>query len=63
MSVHLSLGVTTLVAMMEAERSAASRQTPEAKEAAGIDAWLQPDMLLDETQARRVLCNSLHHPK
>ncbi len=62
MSVHLSLGVTTLVAMMEAERSVASGLAPKA-DTAGIDAWLQPDMLLDETQAGRVLCNSLHHPK
>ncbi len=58
MTVHLSLGVTTLVALMEAHRPATARMAPDAAEAARIDVWLQADMLPAETQANPVLCNA-----
>jgi hypothetical protein len=63
MLVHHSLGVGTLVALMEAHhpatlRPVTSRRVPDAEEAARIDAWLQSDMLPTDTEAGPVLCSA-----
>ncbi|MDR3535657.1 MAG: hypothetical protein P4L71_04075 [Acetobacteraceae bacterium] len=62
MPVHLSLGVTTLVAMMAADRAAARGLARNAEEAIHIDACLQTDMLPDEVEVGPVLCKAPHSP-
>jgi hypothetical protein len=62
MQVHLSLGVGTLVALMDADCPAASRVSPDAEEAARIDLWLQADMLPPETEAGPLLCSAPGRP-
>lgn len=62
MQIHLSLGVGTLVALMEAHRPAGCRPAPNAEEAARIDAWLQGDMLPGETEPAPGLGSEARRP-
>jgi hypothetical protein len=70
--VHLSLGVDTLVALMQAHRPApceasrtsiaTRRHRPDIEEAARIDAWLQGDMLQAEPKAGSRLFSGPNRP-